>query len=66
MILGDLADPMRKKYPDREVCTKCLMTFAHAWALPKNREDVLTCPVCKRLFWCRGKGGATCYTMRKA
>lgn len=65
-MFDDLSSPMRAKYPDRDVCGKCLMTFVRALMPPNKVDEVMLCPACKRKFWCRGSNSATCWTLRPA
>lgn len=63
-MFDDLSSPVREKYPGRDVCTKCLMTFITGKKAAGHAEGPLTCPVCRRIFWVGGGTKAVkCYSM---
>lgn len=53
---------VQAQFPDRDVCTRCLMTFRRNKAVAAA-EGPLRCPDCGRRFWCAYSGPITrCYT----
>lgn len=63
LMINDLTGPLHEKYPDRDVCERCLMTFAREPA--PTRAGPERCPVCSRVFWCvvGRREPVRCYTI---